>query len=187
MRSKPPFHSIRPSSPSVGGVNAAGHVNAVLRQAMSLGLGAQQPPQETGGRIRSVSDGDVLAGHLEGERYSSNHRARHRLSSQCGDRSRVCFQEPQQVDDRSGGLHGSGLVLREGAWTTAQQLTGLDLCEAETFANCANLLGSDFGFFLPHFVTILMSKILYHHYGHLFMEESTPVQPWATPPRDGAA
>ena len=37
-----------------------------------------------------------------------------------------------------------------------QQLAGLDLREAETFANCANFFGSDFESLLPHIVTIMV-------------------------------
>ena len=64
---------------------------------------------------------------------------------------RFCLQNPQQCDDGGGGLHGSGLVLREGARAAAQQLTGLDLRKAEIRPNGADFLGRDSRFILVHY------------------------------------
>ena len=111
-------------------------------QAVGLGLGAQQVPQELGKRPLG-QDGDVLAGHLERTNADGGHRVR-LAPSQRGKCGGIGLKKPQQVDHRGGGPHGPGLVLREGAWITAQQLAGLDLRETETFPNDADFFRSDF-------------------------------------------
>ena len=76
----------------------------------------------------------MLAGHLEGAGSGSGGDRPGPATPRIGavspknvDHVRVCLQQPQQCDHGGGGLHGSGLVLREGPRAAAQQLAGLDL------------------------------------------------------------
>ena len=126
------------------------HMDAVGRDTVGMGLGIQQPSQERRKRPL-VQNRNMFTRHVERAiPFGSVHGSR-RASLQGSHCTRIGLQQPEQVDDRRRGLHGTGLVLGKGARPAAQQFTGLYLGQAKLLPNGADLVGGDFRVYFCHF------------------------------------
>ena len=134
-----------PGNPSVLAtvrrVNAVGHVNRTGRDAVLLGLDAQEPSQQI--RQSPFGEGcDVFA--VDGERPGLGIGHGPGLPPDQGlDHPRIGLKEQQQVDDRRRRLDRSGLVFGEAARSAAEQFAGLDLRETEVLANRPDFAGCE--------------------------------------------
>ena len=105
--------------PAVGRGDVAGHVDAVERNAVRLGLDAQEPTQELV-KLLGAETLKILALHLEG-RGSPGECRRSFVPAKHPHRIGMSFQHAEQADGGRPRPHVPRLVLGERPWPTPQE------------------------------------------------------------------
>ena len=125
--------------PAVARVDVAGHVDAVERNPVRLGLDAQEPTQELVKLFRAETL-DILALYLKG-RGSPGACWRSFIPAKHPHRLGMSFQHAEQADRGRPGPHAPRLVLGECPWPTPKERSGLLLGETQPLADRPNPVG----------------------------------------------